>query len=1253
MDKQESLPTAAPTAPIALDSASDIAAGRYDILRRIGAGGMGVVHEAFDRERRQRVALKTLTRFSPAALYTFKREFRALADVVHPNLVHLHELVATGRGPFFTMEFVDGVDFVAYSRAGEDAQGPAGVGRPKTPADIPRLRGALAQLADGIYALHSAGKLHRDIKRSNILVTGDGRVVVLDFGIVADIDAGAEDEIVGTAHYMSPEQAAGDPLTPASDWYSVGVVLYEALTGRLPFVGDPLAVLAQKNIFDPKPPNEWVDGIPADLAALCRELLSSEPERRPIGSEIVNRLAVVSDTLTTDDTVPLAAWPSVSPLIGRQPHLKELRDAFLATRRGRSITVHVRGGSGMGKSALATRFLDALVASGEAIALRGRAYEREAVPFKAFDVAVDALSRYLLRLTRGARLGGAGRSFALPEDIWALARLFPVLRRVPDVAAVADPGMTDLQQVRRRAFDSLRELLSALSRLRPLVIYIDDVQWGDVDSAALLLDLVRQPDAPPVLFILACRDEDAEHSPFVTELDARWPESAEARDVSVGPLTRDDSISLARSLSGSSELSLDSITTIAAEACGSAFLIEELARGASIRRLPAEGGAVTLERMVGHRLGRLPAGARRLLELVAVGGGPITLSIVAHAAALSDAIDPLVDLLRARRFVRAGLREGRETIEVSHDRIREAIVAQLDPATARAHHASLARALETDPGADIEALAEHWIGAGEAQRATTYAEQSAERATAKLAFEQAVRFYRLALGSAGADADRGRLRLRLAESLETAGHGAEAGAEYLLAAKDAPPIQRAELQRAAAEQLLLSGHVDEGAKVLGGVLALWRISVPRTPLSAIVRLLIYRFWLRAVVGLNFEPRATEDVPRETRARIDALYAVSIGLSFVDVIVSACMQSRHLIMALRAGDRHQVMRAASLEASHLAGLGGAETARERDLRAMVHRLAEEGPDAESHRALFRAKDGIRLFLRGHWKESRRVLDEAYAGHRNNRGGSHSNGYLFSLYALVFLGDLVELAQRQAHLLSDAERRGDIYTSVNVRVGYPNIAWLVADDVDAARRNVAEAMAQWSPSGFMVQHWGAMLSEAHIELYVGDGTRAYERVLKDATALKRSRLLKVQFVRAGWSYLRARCAVASTATGSPRQRAARLAEAEALSLSLEREGMLWTAPLASLVRAAVSNARGDAAGASGHLREAIEGASAADMGLFGAAARFALGRLLGREEGRTLEDEARVWMAGQGIRAPERMASLIVPGRFSRQEGPPRG
>jgi serine/threonine protein kinase len=157
---------------------SQLCNGRFEIVRRLGEGGMGVVYEAFDRARQHKVALKTLFRVDAAGIYRLKQEFRALSGVAHPNLVALYELFAEAELWFFTMELVDGRELVAALRDGA------------APGDG-ALRDAFAQLVHGVQAIHAAGKLHRDLKPSNVLLTADGRVVILDFGLVIDPELGS------------------------------------------------------------------------------------------------------------------------------------------------------------------------------------------------------------------------------------------------------------------------------------------------------------------------------------------------------------------------------------------------------------------------------------------------------------------------------------------------------------------------------------------------------------------------------------------------------------------------------------------------------------------------------------------------------------------------------------------------------------------------------------------------------------------------------------------------------------------------------------------------------------------------------------------------------------------------------------------------------------------------------------------------------------------------------------------------------
>jgi eukaryotic-like serine/threonine-protein kinase len=1225
---------------------------RYRVVRRIGEGAMGVVYEAFDRERAQTLALKTLPRFDAAALYRFKQEFRALADLHHVNLVRLHELVAIDSDHvFFTMELVRGVDFLAYAHAtarpGRPATDPP---RQASPADIQRLRPALRQLAEGLQAVHAAGKLHRDIKPSNILVTADGRVVLLDFGVATELarDPSAIEEhgMVGTVAYMAPELALDEALTPACDWYSVGVLLFEALTGRPPFEGSAVEVLSQKNTREARPPSELVSGIPADLDSLCAALLALDPEKRPPGTEILRRLGATRSNRPFASSPPAVDADRNTMLVGREAELSALRAAFDEMLSGRCVTIRLGGESGMGKSAIARYFLDGLTERGEAVVLRGRAYERESVPYKAFDSVVDVVSRLLMQLEE------AGEPLELPDDVGLLARLFPVLRRVPSIGDSGGDAIVDPHLVRVRAFVALRELFASLARRRPLVLFIDDAHWGDVDSASLLLELVRPPTATALLIVTTHREGEALSSPFLIETDAHWPEKAERRDLTVGPLDADGAQRLAVALLGfdDEDTRLRAID-IAKESGGSPFLVEELARSVSgLHRVVPDAYAevdapsCTLEEMVGQRVARLPNDARQLLEIIALGGRPMPASVVGRACETGDSTYELIALLSSRRFVQIGLRNGDDVVETRHDRIRETIVAQLPADVACDYHARLARVLEATPGTDPEAITVHLLGAGEKDRATEYAERAAEQAAEKLAFDRAARLFRLTLeNTAPSSPDARRLRARLGNVLEWAGRGPEAAQAYQEAAVGAPGLERAGLERAAAVELLASGRIDEGGAVLRRVLTAVDLEAPRSTLGAVVGLIFYGLLLR-VRGLKFVERGPDDVQPQQRARIDALFAAAIGFDVVDVILGACMTARHLVEALRSGDRFQVLRATALHASFLASTGGKPRALEAGAVDLARRLAEREERPEG-KALFDGSHGIALYLRGHWKEALALLDASHARVQthDHSAGWQSNAHVFGCWALNFLGEHAELARRHARLLADAERRGDMYTSVQLRDGSLAVIWLAGDNPDAARRHARESMELWPHTRYLLQHWHRMFGEAEIELYVGEGAQAYARVERDAKAVKKSLLLNVQHMRAQTMFIRGRCAIASIAA-QPALKSRRLAEARTLARRLEKEGMGWTAPFAAILSAGAASVEGDVPAAAAHLRSSIERAEAAKMGGYARAARHQLGMLMGGDEGKALVVSAEESMAAQGVVVPHRFASTLAPGRW---------
>ncbi len=1210
---------------------------RYEVRSCLGRGGMGVVYEAFDRQRRECVALKTLLSSNAAGLYQFKKEFRALADVLHPNLVHLHELVAAENDEvFFSMELVIGTDFLGHvtkagskrisqrpgmltmenvaARARSAPASPEAVvvemeSAPRTPspADFEKLRPALKQLVEGVRALHGAGILHRDLKPSNVRVTGEGRVVILDFGVATELKRRArgagEEEVVGTVAYMAPEQASGEAPVAASDWYSVGALLYEAIVGHPPFGGSAIDVLTLKYTVAPPAPSSCVLGVPDDLDALCVALLAPDPESRPSAAAILRRLGA-----TPSDQAPgpaVSDAPDARHLIGREPELRKLQEALDATADGHAVAVRVGGLSGLGKSVMVHHFLDGLDRRSDVLVLRGRAYSRETVPYKAVDSIVDAVSRHLIDLQ------ARGDAIAFPKNIGALAHVFPVLRRVAGITALPQATAGDPQMVRQLAFGALRELFASLAKKQRVVLFIDDVQWGDTDSAALLVELMRPPATPPLLLVTTHRTEDEETSPFLADVRSRWPEGAEVRELTVGPLAYDDARALALALLGAGDASAQqSAEDIAHESGGSPFLLEELARGASAYHRIAMGDTllvrpqVSLDQMLASRVARLPDEARRLLELIAVSGRPLPVTTVGTAAGASDATQ-LVATLRSRRFVRAGLRDGVDIVEASHERIRETIVAQLPTDVTREHHGRLARVLEATPDADPEALASHLLGAGDKERAAVYAERAAEQAVAKLAFAQAARLFELTLETVGPSSPEARrLARRTAEACEWAGHAEKAARAYLKAADGAPALERVDLERLAAAQLIAAGRIDESAEVSRRVLGAIGRKVPDSVLGTIVAILFYRVlggWL-----LKTELKDTKLSPEDS-VRLEALHAFGRGLAVVDPISANYVKARNLVDALRLRNRTQVVRAAVAEASSHAGRGGPAGMRERALWEMVRSLSANGRDPAGY-AVYQVTYGVCLYLRGEWRASRDMLDEACERLEAVRRWL-ANANVFAVYAIVYMGDLREAKLRATRLLADAGRRGDLYTAVNLRASHPMAAWLAADDVETARRHIRESMDQWSKTRFLVQHWQSMLWESEVDLYAGEPARAWDRLARDARPLRRSHLLSVQLMRALTHFVRGRIALASLPSLDGAQRARRLGEAARAHRALQKEGMPWTDVLAALLAAGVAHAGRDTRGAEQALRDAIERATAVEMSLHAATARHRLGTLLG--------------------------------------------
>lgn len=1232
----------------------------YDVVDVLGRGGMGVVYRARDRNRGVDVAVKTMQRVDPGAIYRFKQEFRTLLDVSHPNLITLYELISDGRSWFIVMELLDAVDFLEYVRRGARPKGQLALAaRPSAPDGSKglgtdqriRLRKALRQLAEGLTTLHQAGKLHRDIKPSNVLVARQGRVVVMDFGLAIEQEQGdsTEGQLVGTAGYMAPEQAAGQHLTQASDWYAVGVILYEALTGRLPFVGGSLQVLMDKQRLEPRPPRDLNADVPEDLNALCVDLLRRDPRKRPSGRDVLKRLGAAED----EAPEAISTIPGTElPFVGRESQRAAMTGALEALSGGGPVVVFVRGRSGVGKSALVQKFLDGLVASEDAVVLSGRCYERESVPYKALDSLIDALSRYLRRLPSHAV------KEVLPRDVGPLARVFPVLRRVDAVASSPrrDVEIPDPHQLRRRAYAALRELLARLGDRQPLVLAIDDLQWGDSDSLAVLSEILRPPD-PPAFLLLGCyRTEEASENAFLRALrDWAESESFDHRVLDVDPLSLAEARALAtRLLGGQGPVVESQAEAIARESGGNPFFVAELVRavqGAGGGDTPhSAGDPIALDEVLWSRVVRLPAEARELLEVVSVSGRPLQPSVAWQCLA-RDVGDERASLalLRSARLVRvAGSSSEGDQVETYHDRVRETVVAHLPPKTLTECHRRLAVALEATGRADPEVLGVHFQEAGILDRAGGHFAVAAAQAAEALAFDRAATLYRLAIDlrpqrpDAVEDNEPRRLRAELGQALENAGRGAEAANAYLSACQGSSVAEALELRRRAAMQFLISGHIDQGLEALRDVLRAVGMTLPRTPYRALASLLLRRGLLR-LRGLGFRPRDTSQLSPADLTRIDVSWSAGIGLSNVDWIRGADFQTRGLLLALKAGEPLRIARALAVEAAQTSTSGPSVHQRTVRLLDTAATLAQQSGQPYAPGMVTLAV-GVSSYLECRWRGALEACDESEAIFRDQCTGvawELDTAHAYALWALSHLGLWDELSRRVPVLINEALERGDLYAAMNLSTYIMSIARLGADEPAAALEATGRVMSQWSQDGYHVQHNDLVWATVQIELYLGQGRSAWERIREHWPILSKSLLLRVQFIRVAMWGLRARCALsaASTGEGDP---APYLREASRAIARLDREPIPWAVAQSALARAGLASLQGRPDECVARLRAAASGFRAADMALCAAVAEHRLGNLLGGDEGLALRDQADAWMSTQSIRRPDHIASMFAPG-----------
>lgn len=1200
---------------------------RFAPRRTLGSGEFGTVFEAEDLSAGIRVALKVPHESSAQTLLRLKQEFRILAQVGHPNLVALHELITEGSAWFYTMDLVEGRPLTQWVRHQEHAppQGPERSVPHTLPTGFDRFPAAFSQLIQGLEALHQSGIVHRDLKPANILVTPEGLVRILDFGmatLVQDEDSGQPRSVedAGTPAYLAPELLNGEVATPASDLYGVGALLYEGLTGFPPYVGNPLEILRAKAQYDPCPPGLLVGSLPEALESLCMALLERNPQDRPGAREALERLGAAPSL-----AAPVAAPRPVS--VGRDRELMTLLESLEGTRSGNNRLVLLASPSGFGKSYLVRRFLrEARERHPNLIFLSGQCHEQESVPFKALDAVVDALCRFLLALPEQERQS------LLPRRMEALAQVFPVLGELLPGAASPD-RIRDPQEQRQRAFSALKELLRRIGEQHPLVLCIEGVQWSDRDSIRLLKELMAPPEVPPFLTVLCQRTDGSANPEALGDLAELTRQHPAYRRLELGLLSPEECRTLASALIPERGISHPALPErIAQEAAGNPFFVAELTRHA-LEQEEAPSG-ISLEGYLKHRLEALDPCAERILALIALAGEPLPWPILVKTSELGPAAAAASNLLRAQHLVRSARGGPVPCLEAAHDRIREIAVERLSPQRRRDLHLLLAQTFAASPAPDSLTLARHYKGAGEPAAAAAHFAEAAHRAQASLAFLQAVDLLRESIAlRPPEDPALPKLLSDLAEALAQAGRSTEAGGAFEQAAEFQAPAEAARLHRRAAEEFLRGGAMAQGLLALRKVLAQVGAGYPETPLGALLSLVFHRVVLK--LGGGYAPRRRSTPVSEAELdRLDALWAAAMGLGPIDVLRGADFQARQLRLALKVQEPARLLRGLAHEIIFVAQTGSRNASATRRLQDRVLELAQRlGGPAPWARACIAT--GIAATLEGRWRAAAERLEEAETLLRDHCTGMAYELHIATSHRLItqyILGNYRELEARLPTLLREAQERGDLLAQTDFRTALLVHLELAADRPHQALAGLEEAMSAWPNQDFHTQHYHELVGRGLVALYQNAPEQAWKLLHDRWPALGRSHLMQVQAIRITCEELKARTALALLPLQPDLNR-----ELGRLIKALEAEGPEYAQALALRLQAGWALRRGERDAAQSLYFRAEVAFETCQMALHSALCRRARALLAGADFP-GLRETAEAILGGQGVRHLRRFSAM---------------
>lgn len=732
---------------------------QYEVLEELGSGGMGTVYKARDLSLDRIVAVKVLTDKTAweSADWTMqlKREAQAAAKISSPNVVTVHQVSETSDPPFIVMEYVDGTNLKQELRK-------------RGALTVPEALRIACQVCDALTAAHGANVLHKDIKPENIIISASGLAKVMDFGIARLPRRGDAKEEgsgpIGTAAYMSPEQAMGNPLDERTDLYSLGVVMYELLTGRLPHEADSVDVLLDKKIREVAPlPSDLGFSLPGRLESLIMKVLENDPELRfrsaaELKAAILTCAPAAFDrsagTIQDDGGAGQSVNGGITGLglVGRENIVNQLTDNVERTKMGAGTAVVLAGETGVGKTAI----LDEIGSRAERtglLVLRGRClYQDMPIPFFPYVTAIRALFEHTS--TEGISRAERETIRALIEQGVTELRLFlPYLETVLHSKDATESfgmgaeahGSPDPSRI----FAALGRLFTQVAECKPLLIVLDDFQWVDRSSLQLFHYLGSRCRRTKMMLLAAFRPEDLQTEPGrnthpLFETFSRMSAEGQLSQINVERLSKSETFELLRRALRNTRFTEEFKSEIYDHTLGNPVFVLECLKSLRedgtikwldghwqcVESIPRIGVPKRAKDAIERRLECLGREERRLLACAAVQGCSFTSDVLGTVLGLRrlEVLTVLNELEKKYEIVR--FRNGAYSFE--HPLLWECAYVALAEELRQEYHLLIAKALEKKrkptSASALFALANHYYKGGDFAKALPYLEKSVIRA---------------------------------------------------------------------------------------------------------------------------------------------------------------------------------------------------------------------------------------------------------------------------------------------------------------------------------------------------------------------------------------------------------------------------------------------------------------------------------------------------------------------------------------------